>query len=176
MQKIEIKTDIAALASISAAAPRLIYALNPSEMADDLPVNYAGKVTVKALERVFTKQTANPEYMQGAALCTVKFDGENSTRKVWVPIPVLCAVVMKNAAVLVRDGRPYTDAKTNKVVTRAQLYAPGTEINSTDVQAFASALIALAAQPQPNNTTNNKAKKTEKSAPPALATADNDIP
>ncbi len=182
MQKFQINADIAALASISAAATRLIYALNPSETADDLPANYSGKVSVKSLDRVFTKPTATSEYMQGAALCTVKFDGENSTRKVWVPLPVLCAVVMKNAAVLVKDGKPYLD-KQNKTVTRAQLYAPGTEVNAGDVQAFSSALIALAASqttaPPPNNkSTNNRTKKekekaeTTETAPPPPAGAE----
>lgn len=137
---IKINTDLSALASIATQATKFVYALEPTTQADEIPAGYTGSMIVRSINRIFTKQTRNESFVSGSALCSIVLNASNKELNVWVPIPVLAAVVLKNAAISVQNGKPYTDA-AGKTVTRAQIFAPGTSITAADVIMMTTALM-----------------------------------
>lgn len=171
MQNFIVKPDLSALALISANANRFVYALNPVETADNPPYPFKGKVTIKSLNRVFTKETSNPDFVSGSVLCDCVFAGTNKMLTVWIPIPVFAAIAAKNAEIVVEYGKPYIN-KQNKEEKRLQLYAPGVEITPAEIIVLTSVLMGFSAKAETAPTAPATATETA----PALATADEDIP
>ncbi len=145
MQNFLVKPDLSALALISAHANKFVFALNPTETADNPPYPFKGKVTIKSLNRVFTKETTNKEFYSGSVLCTVIFGGDNTEKNVWIPIPVFAAIAAKNSEVVTEYGKPYLNKK-NVEEKRLQMYCPGVEITPAEIIVLTSVLMGFSAK------------------------------